>query len=195
MSTSHLCPSRIVPRCLYFVYFALVVWLDMQIIMSDCFYLHVRMNIYLLYVHWSHSLMTTLVWSSLLFTWYLMFTNLITLYLRLYIPCVQLVTRLECQGSVQKVFRRYLATKHPVKRKHVTCTWLECQESVQMVTARFREYIAGKAFPRDTRETFCSARLYYLITPFCTLTIYKPSLSTNVKESFWEKTLAKTFES
>ena len=25
LSTSHLCPSRIVPRCIYFVYFALVV--------------------------------------------------------------------------------------------------------------------------------------------------------------------------
>ena len=26
-----------------------------------------------------------------------------------------------------------------------------------------REYLAGKAFPRDTRKTFYSARLYYLI--------------------------------
>ena len=64
-----------------------------------------------------------------------------------------------------------------------------------MVTVGFREYIAGKAFPRDTCKTFCSARLYYLITPFYTLTIYKPLLSTNGKESFWEKTLAKTLES
>ena len=60
----YLCPSRIVPRCIYFMYFALVVWLDMQVIISDCFVVHVWMNIYLLYVHWSHSLMTTLVWSS-----------------------------------------------------------------------------------------------------------------------------------
>ena len=59
-----MCPGRIVPRCIYFVYFALVVWLDMQVIISDCFVVHVRMNIYLLYVHWSHSLMTVLVWSS-----------------------------------------------------------------------------------------------------------------------------------
>ena len=94
-----------------------------------------------------------------------------------------------------KRFSQYLATKHPSKRKHVTCTWLECQESVQMVTAGFCEYIAGKAFPQDTREIFCSVRLYYLITPFCTLTIYIPLLSTNGKESFWEKTLAKTLES
>ena len=108
-----------------------------------------------------------------------------------HVPC----TWLECQGSVQKVFHRYLATKHPVKRKHVTCTWLECQELVQMVTVGFREYIASKAFLRDTHETFCSTKLYYLITPFCTLTIYKPSLSINGKESFWEKILPKTLES
>ena len=56
--------SRIVPRCIYFVYFALVVWLDMQVIISDCFVVHVRMNVYLLYVHWSHFIMTALVWSS-----------------------------------------------------------------------------------------------------------------------------------
>ena len=32
----------------------------MQVIISDYFLVHVRMNIYLLYVHWSHSLMTAL---------------------------------------------------------------------------------------------------------------------------------------
>ena len=52
------------------------------------------------------------------------------------------------------------------------CTWLECEESVQMETAVSCEYLAVKAFPRDTRETFCSARLYYLIHTFCTYTIY-----------------------
>ena len=31
---------------------------------------------------------------------------------------------------------------------------------------------AGKAFPRDTHETFCSASLYWLIHTFCTLIIY-----------------------
>ena len=34
------------------------------------------------------------------------------------------------------------------------------------------EYLAGKAFPRDTCETFCSANLYSLIHTFITLTIY-----------------------
>ena len=49
---------------------------------------------------------------------------------------------------------------------------LECEESSQMETAMSHEYLVGKAFPRDTRETFCSARLYYLIHTFCTYTIY-----------------------
>ena len=56
---------------------------------------------------------------------------------------------------------------------HVPYTWLECEESVQMETAMSRGYLAaGKAFPQDTRETFCSTKLYYLIHTFCTHTIY-----------------------
>ena len=55
---------------------------------------------------------------------------------------------------------------------HVPCTWLECEELGQMETVVFREYLAGKAFPPDTRETFCFANLYYLIHTFCTHTIY-----------------------
>ena len=38
--------------------------------------------------------------------------------------------------------------------------------------AVFHEYLAGKAFSRDTSETFCSASLYYLIYTFCTHTLY-----------------------
>ena len=41
-----------------------------------------------------------------------------------------------------------------------------------METAVSREYLTGKAFSQDTRETFCFARLYYLIHTFCTYTIY-----------------------
>ena len=43
-----------------------------------------------------------------------------------------------------------------------------------------REYLAGKAFPRDTRKTFCSARLYYLIHTFCIHTIY-----THITHKWW----------
>ena len=55
---------------------------------------------------------------------------------------------------------------------HVPYTWLECEELVQMETAVSREYLVDKAFSWDTRETFCFARLYYLIHTFCTYTIY-----------------------
>ena len=55
---------------------------------------------------------------------------------------------------------------------HEPCTWLECEESIQIEIAMSCEYFAGKAFLRDTRVTFCSVRLYYLIHTFCTHTIY-----------------------
>ena len=41
-----------------------------------------------------------------------------------------------------------------------------------METAMFREYLAGKAFLRDTRKTFCSTRLSILIHTFSAHTIY-----------------------
>ena len=41
-----------------------------------------------------------------------------------------------------------------------------------METAVSREYLASKAFPQDTRETFCFARLSILIHTFCAYTIY-----------------------
>ena len=57
---------------------------------------------------------------------------------------------------------------------HMSCTWLECEESGQMETAMFRECLAGKAFPRDTHETFCFAELSILIHSILTHTIYTP---------------------
>ena len=63
---------------------------------------------------------------------------------------------------------------------HVACTWLECKESGQMKTAMFHTYLAGKAFPQDTHETFYSSSLYYLIYTFCTYTIY-----THVTHNYW----------
>ena len=65
LSTSLLYPYRILyPRCIYFMYFALVVcrtcnWSLWLVFIA----LHVRMSIYLLNVHFSHSLMIDLVWS------------------------------------------------------------------------------------------------------------------------------------
>ena len=55
---------------------------------------------------------------------------------------------------------------------HVSYIWLECEESWQMETAVFREYLTSKTFLQDTRETFCFARLSFLIHTFCAYTIY-----------------------
>ena len=74
------------------------------------------------------------------------------------------------------------------------CIWLECEESGQMETAVSREYLAGKAFPQDTRETFCSASLCSLIHTFCAYTIYthithkcnKELLRENPSKNTWE---------
>ena len=41
-----------------------------------------------------------------------------------------------------------------------------------METAVSREYLAGKAFPQDTHETFCSVSLSSLIHTFYAYTIY-----------------------
>ena len=41
-------------------------------------------------------------------------------------------------------------------------------------TAGFRECFAGKAFPQDTRETFCFSKLSFLIHSILTHTIYNP---------------------
>ena len=49
-----------------------------------------------------------------------------------------------------------------------------------METAMFREYLMGKAFPRDTRETFCFARLLILIHTFYAYTIY-----THITHTCW----------
>ena len=71
---------------------------------------------------------------------------------------------------------------------------LECEESSQMETAVSCEYLAGKAFLRDTRKAFCSANLSSLKHTFCSYTIYT-HITHKCEESFWEKTLAKHLES
>ena len=60
--------------------------------------------------------------------------------------------------------------------------------------AMSREYLTGKAFLRDIRETFCSASLSSLIHTFCTHTIYThithkwkgESLRKNPSKNTWE---------
>ena len=77
---------------------------------------------------------------------------------------------------------------------HVPCTWLECKESIQMETAVSCKYLAGKAFSRDTHETFCSTSLYCMIHTFCILIIYthithkcdRELLRENPSKNTWE---------
>ena len=71
---------------------------------------------------------------------------------------------------------------------------LECEESGQMETTVSHEYLVSKAFPRDTREAFCSTSLSSLKHTFCAYTIYT-HITHKCEESFWEKTLAKYLES
>ena len=61
----------------------------------------------------------------------------------------------------------------------------------RVMTAGFHEYFAGKAFPRDTCETFCFTILTYLIYYVFTHTIY--IIITHILRgvSFREKTLDK----
>ena len=63
-----------------------------------------------------------------------------------------------------------------------------------MKIAMFRECLTGKASPRDTRETFCFARLSFLIHTFCAYIIYTPIthkcwgvlLRENPSQTTWE---------
>ena len=63
-----------------------------------------------------------------------------------------------------------------------------------METTVSRDYLTGKAFSRDTCETFYFASLSSLIHIFCAYTIYT-HITHKWRESFWEKTLAKQLES
>ena len=65
------------------------------------------------------------------------------------------------------------------------CIWLECENSVQMETTLFHEYLAGKAFPWDTCETFYFARLYYLIHTFYIHTFYIHTIYTHITHKCW----------
>ena len=69
-------------------------------------------------------------------------------------------------------FRGYLVTKHSTKRCMYPAHNWNAKSQYRMEKAVSREYLSSKAFPWDTRETFCFARLYYLIHTFCTYSIY-----------------------
>ena len=75
------------------------------------------------------------------------------------------VWRLKAKWRAKK-FSRVAREKHSQKVKHVLSTWLECEELWQMVTVGFRECLAGKAFPRDTHETFYFVQFVTSDTPY-----------------------------
>ena len=60
---------------------------------------------------------------------------------------------------------------------------LECEELSQMEIAVSREYLAGKAFPQDTRKAFYSTNLSSLKHTFCAYTIYT-HITHKCEESF-----------
>ena len=104
------------------------------------------------------------------------------------------IVRFDCKGCVlkresvktqanwsQKSSRRYLATKFPAKWSMCLAHDWNVKSQYRMETTVSYEYLVGKAFPRDTCETFCSANLYYLIHTFCTHTIY-----THITHKCWE---------
>ena len=65
-------------------------------------------------------------------------------------------------------------SKHPTKwRICPTHDW-NMKSQDRMETVGFCECFVGKAFPRDTHETFCFAKLSFLIHTICTHTIYTP---------------------
>ena len=131
--------------------------------------------------------------------------NLITIMFNLMYPV--LYVEFHCKGCVwERVWRlkanlrlkefSRVAHKKPSREvKHVLSTWLECEEWWQMVTASFCECLVGKAFPRDTRETFYFTILSYLKHLISTHTIYTHITHILRGVLFREKTLAITLES
>ena len=90
----------------------------------------------------------------------------------------------------KKGFRGYLATKHPAKR----CMCPAHDWNVKSQYRRRQLCLVSISQVRPSRETFCSARLYYLIHTFCTYTIYThiahkwegESLRENSSKNTWE---------
>ena len=110
-------------------------------------------------------------------------SNLIVIIFNLLYPV--LIVGFDCKGLCvrervcedssnwsQKSSRRYLVTELPAKWSMCLAHDWNAKSQYRMETAVFHKYLASKAFLRDTRDTFCSASLYYLIHTFCTHTIY-----------------------
>ena len=138
-----------------------------------------------------------LLFTTICFVGFYSVPNLIVIIFNLLYPVC--IVGFHCKGCViEKVVWRlkHLKTEEDfvgISRlsipRSISCAlhMLECEESGQMETA-------GKAFPLDTREAFCSASLSSLKHTFCAYTIYT-HITHKCEESFWEKTLVKHLES
>ena len=120
------------------------------------------------------------------FSWLLFHTKFDCNFIQSFVPCIYYGIWLSglcdrerervCEDSSYWRLKRFSRVSRVLASReimHVLCTWLECEELVQMETAVSREYLASKAFLRNTHETFCFARLYYLIHTFCTHITHK----------------------
>ena len=138
-----------------------------------------------------------LLFTTICFVGFYSMPNLIVIIFNLLYPVC--IVGFHCKGCVieRVVWRlKHLKTEEGFASiswlsipRNISCALhvLECEESGQMETA-------GKAFPLDTREAFCSASLSSLKHTFCAYTIYT-HITHKCEESFWEKTLAKHLES
>ena len=96
--------------------------------------------------------------------------NLIVMLFNLLYPVF--IVRFHCKGCVLERERVWRLKQ------------LKTEEVSRVAHAVSHEYLEGKVFPRDTRETFCSASLSSLIHTFCAYTIY-----THITHKCWVKLL------
>ena len=163
-------------------------------------------NTFIILVHHNFYLVVSvkLLFSIICFVGFYSMPNLIViLFNLLYLVCI---VGFHCKGCViervvwrlkhLKIEEGFVGISRLSVPRSISCALhvLECEESGQMETVVSREYFAGEAFSRDTREAFCSASLSSLIYTFCAYTIYT-HITHKCEESFWEKTLAKQLES
>ena len=80
--------------------------------------------------------------------------------------------RASLKGIQEQSCHEILVSKHPAKWCICIAHDWNAKSQDRMETAGFRECLAGKAFPRDTRETICFAILSYLLHYILTHTIY-----------------------
>ena len=112
------------PKCIYFMYFALVVcWTCKWSLWLVFIALHVQMSTYLLNVHCSHSLMTDLIWSRyayMLYSVYKLDHTLLAHVRIMYSTCHKFNKSFVCLRVFQ-VTGTYMQVLHSFK---IRCEWV-----------------------------------------------------------------------